>query len=55
MRAEEPKLGGPTQPSLTASCAIDPYDPSQYVISYTGSGFEPGGQIGILLRGADEP
>ena len=55
MCAEEPTPGGTTQPSLTASCAIDPYNPLQYVISYTGSGFEPGGQIGILLRGADEP
>ena len=41
MRAEEPKPGVPTQPSLTASCAIDPDDPSQYVISYSGSGFLP--------------
>ncbi len=55
MSAEEPTSGGHTQPSLTASCAIDPYDPSQYIISYTGSGFEPGRQIDILLRGADEP
>jgi hypothetical protein len=51
MSAEEPTPGVPTQPSFTASCAIDPYDPSQYIISYTGSGFEPGRQIDIMVRG----
>jgi hypothetical protein len=53
MSAEEPTSGGPTQPSLTASCAIDPYDPSRYIISYTGSGFEPGRQIDIMVRPVD--
>jgi hypothetical protein len=53
MSAEEPTSGGHTQPSLTASCAIDPYDPSQCIISYTGSGFEPGRQIDIMVRGVD--
>jgi hypothetical protein len=53
MSAEEPTSGGPTQPSLTASCAIDPYDPSRYIISYTGSGFEPGRQIDIMVRGVN--
>ena len=54
MRAEATP-GGPTQPSLTASCAIDPHNPSQYVISYSGSGFTPGRQVDLMIRGADEP
>ena len=53
MSAGEPEPGGPTQPTLTASCAIDPNDPSRYVITYTGAGFEPGRQIDIMVRGAD--
>lgn len=44
-----------TQPTLTASCAIDPNDPSRYIISYTGSGFEPGQIIDIMIRPADDP
>ncbi len=55
MRAEEPNAGGPTEPTLTASCAIDPNNPSQYIISYTGSGFEPGQIIDIMIRGKDDP
>ena len=55
MSAEEPELGGPTEPTLTASCAIDPNDPSRYIISYSGSGFEPGRQIDIMVRPADDP
>ena len=42
-----------TQPTLTASCAIDPNDPSRYIISYTGSGFQPGRQIDIMVRPVD--
>ena len=53
MSAEEPPPGVPTQPSLTASCAIDPDDPSRYIISCTGSGFEPGRQIDIMVRPVD--
>jgi len=54
MSAEEPELGGSTQPTLDASCAIDPNDPSRYLISYTGSGFQPGRQIDIMVRGEDD-
>ena len=44
-----------SQPTLTASCAIDPNDPSRYIISYTGSGFQPGPQIDIMIRPANDP
>jgi hypothetical protein len=56
MSAEEPKPTGTTQPCLTACCAIDPNNPSQYVISYSGAGFGPGPpQVDLMIRGADEP
>ncbi len=56
MSAEEPKPSGTTQPCLTACCAIDPDNPLQYVISYSGAGFRPGTpQVDLMIRGADEP
>jgi hypothetical protein len=37
------------------SCRRVYENPFSETVSYTGSGFEPGRQIDILLRGADEP
>ena len=53
MSAEEPEPGGTTQLCLTACCAIDPDDPTRYVIPYSGAGFRPGPQIDIMIRPVD--
>jgi LPXTG-motif cell wall-anchored protein len=52
---EPPKDQPKEQPSFTASCDIDPNNPSQYVISWSGTGWPPNTQIDITIRSADNP